>query len=332
MTDPMMQLRSADPARRAGLGAVDDAAFAALREEILMTTTLDPTNAAPAAPAAPPSRRRRLGRRGAVALGLATVLAGGGVAYAAIQAFRGSSGEGVTCVRAWSPDVAEGLNVDAAGPWLSGDPYADCTTLLAEQGLPPIEDPVAFAWDGQTYVAPADQVPDGVERLEGRSAVDPSVVELQQSVTDRVDGGASTCRTVDEGVAWAEEELSRLGLEDWSVGEEDSLAEPAGGAQVCAYVTVDVGGRAVVVGGTADSDGILEDPLVAGIVAALQAGITDRCVSLAEARAVADEALTAVDGPFPTTSVPDESVACARVDLFVGGNVQVTVHGPTAAG
>ena len=101
---------------------------------------------------------------------------------------------------------------------------------------------------------------------------------------------------------------------------------------MCAYVTVDVGGRAVVVGGTADSDGILEDPLVAGIVAALQAGITDRCVSLAEARAVADEALTAIDGPFPTTSVPDESVACARVDLFVGGNVQVTVHGPTAAG
>src|SRR5690606_41607721 len=54
MTDPMMQLRSADPARRAGLGAVDEAAFAALREEILMTTTLDPTNAASAAPAAPP--------------------------------------------------------------------------------------------------------------------------------------------------------------------------------------------------------------------------------------------------------------------------------------
>jgi hypothetical protein len=331
MTDLMKQLRAADPVRRADLGAVDDAAFAALREEILMTTMLDPTNAAPAAPAAPPSRRRRLGRRGAVALGLATVLAGGGVAYAAIQAFRGSSGEGVTCVSAWSSDVAEGLNVDAAGPWLSGDPYADCTTLLAEQGLPPIEDPVAFAWDGQTYVAPADQVPDGVERLEGRSAVDPAVVELRQSVTDRVDGGASGCRTVAEGVAWAEEELDRLGLEDWTVGEHDAVPEAAG-AQVCADLTVDVSGRAVVVGGTADSDGILEDPLVAGIVAALKGGITDRCVSLDEARAVADDALTAIDGPFPTTSVPDESVTCARVDLFVGGSLRVTVYGPTTAG
>ncbi|MGN6241506.1 MAG: hypothetical protein ACTHNI_17400 [Cellulosimicrobium cellulans] len=329
MTDPIMRLRSADPARRADLGAVDEAAFAALREEILMTTTLDPTNAAPVAP---PSRRRRLGRRGAVAVGLATVLAGGGVAYAAIQAFRGSSGEGVTCVSAWSPDAAEGLDVDAAGPWLTGDPYADCTTLLAERGLPPIEDAVAFAWDGQTYVAPADQVPDGVERLEGRSALDPAVVELQQSVTDRVDGGASACRTVAEGVAWAEEELDRLGLEDWTVGEHDSVPEAADGAQVCASVTVDVGGRAVVVGGTADSDGILEDPLVTGIVAALKGGITDRCVPLDEARAVADEALSAIDGTFPTTSVPDDSVTCARVDLFVGGSFQVTVYGPTTAG
>ncbi|MFB8230737.1 hypothetical protein [Cellulosimicrobium sp. NPDC055967] len=329
MTDPMMQLRSVDPARRAGLGAVDEAAFAALREEILMTTTLD---TATTAPAAPPSRRRRLGRRGAVALGLATVLAGGGVAYAAVQAFRGSSGEGVTCVSAWSPDVADGLDVDAAGPWLTGDPYADCTTLLAEQGLPPIEDPVAFAWDGQTYVAPADQVPDGVERLEGRSAVDPAVVELQQSVTDRVDGGASTCRTVAEGVAWAEDELDRLGLDDWSVEERDALPEPVGEAQVCAEVAVDVGGRAIVVGGTTGSDGILEDPLVAGIVAALRSGITDRCVSLDEARVVADDALTAVDGPFPTTSVPDESVTCARVDLVVGGSFQATVYGPTTAG
>ncbi|WP_426309694.1 hypothetical protein [Cellulosimicrobium sp. E-16] len=329
MTDLMKQLRAADPVRRADLGAVDDAAFAALQEEILMTTTLDPTNAAPAAP---PSRRRRLGRRGAVALGLATVLAGGGVAYAAIQAFRGSSGEGVTCVTAWSPDVAEGLDVDAAGPWLTGDPYADCTTLLAEQGLPPIEDAVAFAWDGQTYVAPAGQVPDGVERLEGRSAVDPAVVELQQSVTDRVDGGASACRTVAEGVAWAEDELDRLGLDDWSVGEHDALPEGADGTPVCAFATVDVGGRAVVVGASGSSDGILEDPVVAEIVSTLKGGITDGCVSLGEARAIADEALTSVDGPFPTTSVPDESAECARVDLFVGGNVQVTVYGPTSAG
>ncbi|MGW6225821.1 hypothetical protein ACWFQT_01780, partial [Cellulosimicrobium cellulans] len=49
-------------------------------------------------------------------------------------------------------------------------------------------------------------------------------------------------------------------------------------------------------------------------------------------RAIADEALTSVDGPFPTTSVPDESAACARVDLFVGGNVQVTVYGPSSVG
>jgi len=329
MTDPMTRLRAADPARRADLGAVDQAAFAALREEITMTTTIDPAVPTTAVPGGPAPRRRRLGRRGAVALGLAAVLTGSGVAYAAVQAFRGSSGEGVTCVTAWDADAAEGLGVEAAGPWLTGDPYADCATLLAEQGLPPLDDPVAFEHDGQTVVAPAAEVPDGAERLEGAVAVDAAALELERSSQDLVDGGRSACRPLAEGVAWARGEVDRLGLEGWTVTEH----EPVQDALPCANVEVRTGERAVVVVPTAEDpvDVYLPDE-IAPVVATLRSEVADGCVSLDAARAVVDAALSGVADPFPTTSVPDESAACARVDLVVGGSVQATVHGPSDAG
>ena len=71
---------------------------------------------------------------------------------------------------------------------------------------------------------------------------------------------------------------------------------------------------------------------VAGIRDALRAGITDACVNATDARAIADAALAELDyEPWPTTTVIDESVPCARVDMQVGGNIQVTVYGPSGA-
>jgi len=327
MSDLMKRLSAADPARRADLDSVDGAAFAALREEITMTSTRGAT--APTLPAAggPVRRRRRLGRRGSVAIGLAAVLTGGGVAYAAIQAFQGSSGEGVTCVHAWNEDTAEGLGIDAAGSWITGDPYADCTTLLAAEGLPPIEDPVAFAWDGQTVVAPADQVPEGVQRLEGTQAVEGGVVELQRSVIDPVDGGWSECRSVAEGAAWAQGEIDRLGLQDWTVASEDA----DGTSPSCSNLDVNVGERTVTVSPSDDPYQALSTPEADALIDALRDQVVDGCFSLDDARAVADEAVAPFDVEVPTTGVTDESAECARVDVFLGGTVEVTVYGPSAA-
>jgi hypothetical protein len=53
-------------------------------------------------------------------------------------------------------------------------------------------------------------------------------------------------------------------------------------------------------------------------------------VSVDEARAVADEMLAAEEHHWPTSTVVDESADCARVDLAIGGSIQVTVYGPTA--
>ena len=71
---------------------------------------------------------------------------------------------------------------------------------------------------------------------------------------------------------------------------------------------------------------------VAGIRDALRAGITDTCVNATDARAVADAALVGLEyAPWPTTTVVDESVPCARVDMAVGGSIQITVYGPSIA-
>lgn len=79
MDDVMARLRDADPARRAELESVDAAALAAMRQAI---TTMGTTTARPAV------LRRRLGR-GGMALGIAGLLVGGGVAYAAVSGLLG---------------------------------------------------------------------------------------------------------------------------------------------------------------------------------------------------------------------------------------------------
>lgn len=333
MTDVMKQLQAADPARRANLGSVDAATFAALREEITMTgTQLDAAAAQAAVPRTPSAdrsgaRRKRLGRRGAVAMGLAGVLAGGGVAYAAIQAYFGADTEGVTCMTAWKDSALESMDVDASGPWLTGDAIADCTTILADAGLPPVEDPVVFEHDGTVYVTPADQAPSWVEPVDTAAgpAVDAATIELRSSLADRIDGGNGTCRSVDEATAWAQSELDRLGLVGWTV-------EPVGtpsADQPCSLLSADEVGT-VEVAPSVEPDALYSNPDVDPVVGALRRGIAGECLPVEQARSVVDESLASLEHHWPTTTVVDESAGCARADLAVGGSLQVTVYGPTS--
>jgi hypothetical protein len=333
MTDEMKQLKAADPMRRVDLDAVDPAAFAALREEITMTgIQLDGAAAErePAGTTPPGARRRRLGRRGAIAVSLAGVLVGGGVAYAAVQAFLGDDVEGVTCMTTWNDRALEGLDLDAAGPWLTGDAIADCTTLLAAEGLPPIDDPVVFKHNGQMFVTPTDQAPDWIEPIDTSAgpAVDSRVIELRRSLDDRVDGGHSTCRTLDEGATWAQSELDRLGMEDWTV---ETLGE-ATAERPCTWISVaeDEDKARTVVVAAAEDPTEFPNPEVDPAVDMLRTDIAEQCLTAEQARAIADEALASLgDGNPPVTTVVDESADCARVDLAIGGMAKLTVYGPT---
>ena len=314
MTDPMTRLRATDPVPRSRLPRVDADVWATLGDGITATAP-GPDGAREDTP----RTRRRLGKRGAIAVGVAVALAGGGVAYATIA--QRYSEDQVAC----QPADADGRVVV---PQLTGDPIADCDTALRAEGAEPIANPVAYQDPRQNavVVVPSDRVPDGVTPLDSRYRMsEPQALEVQQSIMDFVDGGNSTCRTVPEQVGWARAELDRLGLGDWSVVVHGSSAAP------CSTIGADVSGVLMVIP-TADP---VEDVFMDGdwpLADELRAAISDRCLSVDEARAAADEAIArAYADTVPTTSVADETADCARVDATIGGDVRVTVYGPKEA-
>ncbi|WP_309133355.1 hypothetical protein [Cellulomonas sp.] len=342
--DLVRRLRAADPAARVALPtAADDA----MREAIMATdVTTDRTGTV---------GRRRV-RRGAVVAALATVLVGGGAAYAGFHDwYRGGGGvQGLTCMARWDAPADE----RSGGPWLSGDAVADCRRYQELTGLPPIEQPVAFhvADDPATYVAPRDEVPQGATLV----AADPQDLarqELEGSLGDLVDGLGAQCLDEAGAVAAAHAELDRLGLEGWTVRSEERPADwpeeecalvgfafpqpPADGA------TAAPGGTATPANGreafepeprtlvvhphaapdrdTLRGQGVGE--VVYEIRDALRAGIADACVDLDVAERIAADALG--DGHhWPTVVVEDPAAECTRVDLTGGGSIQVSLRGP----
>ncbi|TWH31513.1 hypothetical protein [Isoptericola variabilis] len=172
-------------------------------------------------------------------------------------------------------------------------------------------------------------MPDWVEPIDSAAgpAVDPAVVELRLSLSDRIDGGNGTCRTLDEGAAWAQSELDRLGLADWTV---KAVGTPSA-EKPCSNLTAEVVGT-VVVGPAIEPDATYYQPEIDPIVGELRRALVGQCLAVEDARAVVDEALTSLEHHWPTTTVVDEAAECARADLAVGGSLQVTVYGPTSVG
>lgn len=322
--DVMTALRAADPARRADMGRVSADALAALRDAV-------PAEAA-AVPVQPP--RRRWGRRVTLAGGLALLLAGGGVAYAGYDSWYAGGGgvDGLTCTLAY---VGNGVDPErsSGGPELTGDLIADCAYYQDQVGLPQVPDPVAF-WDPAVglVVAPADQVPPGADVRARATHEDLAVRELQASAADLVDGLPAVCRTTPEALDAAQAEVDRLALAGWDVVESDVSWEPHG---PCAAYAVDADARVVSVHpDSADTlDAYVEAgwtmPFVAEVRDALREGIADRCVGLADAEAVVDRAIGG-EHHWPTTVVETDT-RCTRVDLEVGGSMQVTLRGPQVA-
>ena len=268
---------------------------------------------------------RRLGRRGALAAGLSVALVGGGVAFAATQLWSdeetsATANMGIECTTVF------GETQGAVAPTLTGDPVADCARVRAEAGLDPIADPVAFIVDGAMYVTPEDQVPEGADLLEIDLAAAAAIRELQASLRDVVDGGAAQCLTPSDAVPFVEGELARLGITGWSVRVADRGDEAD--ALPCALVEIDADPRTVAI--YPGMEPPTEEWMPAEILEPLR-GIGAQCLTVDEAYAVGEAALGAQEH-FPTTRVVDEGVACARVDLEVGGSYLLTVYGPTSVG
>ena len=63
---------------------------------------------------------------------------------------------------------------------------------------------------------------------------------------------------------------------------------------------------------------------------ALRNGIADKCVNLTDAAALATRSL-GHEPHWPLTTIEDPTASCTRVDMVVGGSVQVTLRGPATA-
>ncbi|GIG41423.1 hypothetical protein [Cellulomonas phragmiteti] len=326
--DLMRRLRAADPAAHVDLRADD-----AMREAIM--TTHATTNERARA-----GRERRV-RRGVLAGGLATVLVGGGAAYAGFHDWYRGTGpnDGISCLSRWDAPEDE----RSGGPMLTGDPVADCQRYQELTGLPPIEDAVAFLRgdDGGIVVAPRADVPAGAVLL----PADPqamAVQELIDSTRDYVDGLGSACLDESALAAAAQVELDRLGLADWVVRTQTRGTDSV--QLACADVWLAVEPWSVRDRGTAadertlvvmphakeDRDSLRGDEVVEvvdEIRDVLRARVAGACVDLDTAERIATEAL-GEEHHWPTVVIEDPDAACTRVDLAVGGSIQVSLRGP----
>jgi hypothetical protein len=328
--DVLAQLQAVNPVADADLSLVDPGALVALREGITMTGRQAPQAN---------SYRRRIGRRGVSGAIVTVALLGGGAAYAGHQWYAGgASAEKLACGTQWADQTQEILD-NTGGPPLTGNPVADCQRYQAQSGRPPIQDPVAFRRSNpEIYVLPRSQVPADSTVLPAATPRDEALSELQSSTDDLVDGLGSRCLSGEEARVFAHSELARLGLTDVKV-----VSGPTGN-RPCARVWLDWSRLAVVV--AANDQASLEtlkaqdsvervqpsgiDPSVPKLRDALRAGITDKCVGLAKAEAVATSALGEEDH-WPLVVTEDPTASCSRVDMRVGGSVQITIRGPKAA-
>ncbi|GEM_PF-1472185 len=319
--DLLAGLRAADPARRTDLDGLDPTVLRAFRSGIATADGGRPGR----------TRGLRWTRRTVVAGGVVALLVGGGAAYAGYRSWYAGDGgaDGITCSLDYGPRGAHG-DLTSGGPSLTGDPIADCVTYQDLAGLPPIPDPVAFAdaWH-PVVVVPRDQVPEGATVLATASPADLAARELEASLHDLVDGPDATCPSPEVLTVAAQAELDRLGLTGWRVEQ----GEPAEVPGECADLGADRDAGVLLV--RPESRDSLETmvargdvvPFVQTVRDALRAGIADACVALPEAEAVVAAAI-GTEHHWPTATIEDPDAACTRVDLEVGGSLQVTLRGP----
>ncbi|PPK97796.1 hypothetical protein CLV92_103331 [Kineococcus xinjiangensis] len=318
--DVLARLRAADPVAGTDLARMDRGVLDALREGVTMTERSTRRGL-----------RRRLGRGGFATAVTGIAVLGGGVAYAGYEQWYvggGASHDGVNCRTEWADPTA--MRDTVGGPELTGDPLADCRRYMELVGRPPIPDPVAFHHQGTLYVAPRSEVPEGAEPLAPPAPEDDAAFELEASMQDYVDGPQSRCFSEAETTEFASRELARLGLSGWTVTVVPADNPGGNDGLPCAVGYADPATRQahVLPHRAAEEHGVGGD--LATLRDTLRERIADQCVGLREAEAIAEEAL-GVEHHWPLSAIPDPGASCTRVDLVIGGSIQVTLRGPDVA-
>jgi hypothetical protein len=291
---------------------VDPATMLALRDAIVATPRTVASESVSAAP------RRRVSRRLVAPLSAMVLVTGGAAAYATLHGAHDT--QGIACVL---PSNTSGI------AQVTGDPVRDCMTFWNRNGVTPPAGVAAYETGNGIVVAAPDQAPEGAVRLPARSVQDPALIEQAASLQDPVDGLYNTCRDASAATTFVRSELQRLAVTGWTV-IVDSTRPPQGDA--CATAITDDSQRTITLVGMTDVVPVVQSP-VGQFASRLRHHITDTCVPLDAAREIVKT--SAQRSGVHTDAVvidalEDRTTQCTRVDLVVGGQFAVTLHGPSS--
>lgn len=214
---------------------------------------------------------------------------------------------------------------------VTGDPIADCAALWERSTGQ--QAPTLVAYDngsGGIEVLPADQrAPDGWSATGPGVVQDPVLLELEAALGDVADGLPADCRLLGEAEQIATAELARLGLDGWTVTSERGEAD---GSATCTFFLLDAEARQVVLI-PLEGGAIPADAPPARFARDLADALDADCVTVGEAGELARN-LAAEAGIDPVGlmvhELADAGASCTRVDVNVGGRVEVTLRGPSA--
>ena len=283
--------------------------------------------------ASPRAPKRRAGprvRRLIVAVALLTAVATTG--WTSYHLLRADTTDGFGCRM---PDGGVAI-IDL----VSGDYARDCAAMwqLHDALAPPLAAYERPAPAGpMVEVVPAgESVPRSWVALDATAEVDTSLIELESSLDDHIDGLVSTCHDADRAAAFVEQELERLELTSWAVE-----VEQRGGPGECAWAFVDAARSSVRVRMEERADRSPELYAWMAYAEALRAAFADACIALDEAEARAQRTADRIDAgrrdrPYQDaplseglliTAIPDDR-ECTSVDLNVYGSANLKLRGP----
>jgi hypothetical protein len=288
--------------------------------------------------------RRRTRRPLVVVVALAVAVAAGTVAWAST---RGAAREttSIECEIAGTDTI-----IDAT----SGSPAADCAAEWQRELGRPAPRLVAYAnTDGGVTVLPkGETAPAGWRRIRSQ---DVSVIELQESLDDYVNGLNSGCLDASAATTFARQQLDHLGFAGWTIGirpvsNASGSASPqatnaAGDAQPAPTVSSagPVCTASDIVDPTTSTVTLIQTHVVKpssnwipGRLATSLRPLTTRCLSLPAMRTAVEQRASRLglspSPPLTATSynlsaTDDSTLRCATVDETVGGTINLIIRG-----
>jgi hypothetical protein len=233
---------------------------------------------------------------------------------------------------------------DTIIPSTTGDPVADCAAhWRRETGNDP---PPLVAYDnglGGITVMPVDEAPlPEATPLPDGATQNVSIIALQHSLDDYVDGLNSGCYDNATAVEMTEQTLARLGMADWTVvpapatdSSPTSMASTVSGAPkhcVNASIIDPATGTVTLrsLGGPASPSAQYER------LAAKLRSVAQRCMSLdAAARQVRSAAselgLSEAAREYELTEVRERGARCTTINENVGGTIFLILRGPASS-